>query len=119
MVPRRTDGAEDRLELALHDEVDRVDRRPGSAQRRVQGVGPHGGVGVEHDDPFGRGLRKDALDVVVVVDALELQAGRHRGVDLPHDHLQSGGDQPIEDGGQPRRLLRVPLPHVVKPAVGV
>lgn len=119
VVAGRPHIAEGVLRHALHDELGGEHHGAGRAQRRLQAVRVHRGVGVEHDQSFGGRRCRDGVEIGFAVHAQELLAAGTRRIVVLKERKDAGGDEPILDGLDARRAFGMSAPHVVPEAGGM
>jgi hypothetical protein len=120
MVAWRAHAAKGVFGLAA-DMTRSVASMPAPAERSAacQRAGAHGGIRVEVDDAALGCVLADMAHVFRRVDADDLlQRGEGRIVESQIE-IQPGGDQPVADGGEALRALRMVRTHIVQPAVAV
>jgi hypothetical protein len=119
VVPRGADGAERRLRLVFHYEIDCKHRRASGAQRGVQGVRVHRRVRVE---VHGAGLRRHFADRPHVLHRMhprELLVGGERRFEPGQDRIEPRGDELVLDRREPLRPLGMMASHLVLEAIGM
>ncbi len=119
MVARRPHRAERRGRFFRDHEVGGHDAGAGGAQRGVQRVAIHRGIGIEVHRAFFRRHLADGAHVFQRMHARELLVGGERCLVGFHVRGDTRGDQLIVDRGEARGLLGMLRAHVMPEAIGM
>jgi len=119
VVARRTHAAERRRRLAGEHQVGRQHDGARRAQGGDGGERVHVRVRVHVDVAFQRRRAERLLHMLGRVGPRELRLRRQRRLVHAHVVEQAAKEQPVMDGGQPRRRLRMARAHLVSQAVVV